>query len=128
MITESDWEFVNYLPPKSGGYGFDGYPPKNGAYVIAENKKFPRYVGIGNIHDRMDFHESERETNSNLKRLMANRTNSVVVAYVLCSESDSENVEHTLYNRYSVCYNLYNEREPNGKIIELGLPNFLKWL
>ena len=128
MITESDWEFVNYLPPKSGGYGFDGYPPKNGAYVIAENKKFPRYVGIGNIHDRMDFHESERETNSNLKRLMANRTNSVVVAYVLCSESDSENIERTLYTEYSLSYSLYNEKKPNGEIIELELPNFSKWI
>ena len=129
MITESNWNIVRYLTPKNGGYGFTGYPSKMGAYVIVEGKIFPRYVGMGNIHDRMKVHLSQKlEENSRLKQLMVKRDNSVVVAYVLCSETEAKNIECTLYNRYGGKDNLYNEQDPTGEIIEAESPNFLKWV
>ena len=129
MITESDWNSVRYLTPKVGGYGFIGYPSKMGAYVIFEHKFFPRYVGMGNIHDRMDVHLSQKlEENSRLKQLMVKPDNSVVVAYAICSETEAKNIERTLYNRYGGKDKLYNERDPTGEIIEVESPNFLKWV
>ena len=96
--------------------------------MIAENYTEPRYVGKGIISNRISVHKSDKEQNSKLKKLMtAPFKNNVQIAYALCSDSDSKDVERTLYEKYGGKEKLYNENEPDGdKITGIKFPKLEK--
>ena len=128
VVGELKWKCVIFGDPKSTSTSFYEYPPKSGAYVIAENYTEPRYVGKGIISNRISVHKSDKEQNSKLKKLMtAPFKNNVQIAYALCSDSDSKDVERTLYEKYGGKEKLYNENEPDGdKITGIKFPKLEK--
>ena len=119
VAVKLEWECITFRDPESKSTAsFHKYPPQSGAYVIAENYTEPRYVGKGIISNRISEHKSDKEQNSKLKKLMLTPfKNNVQIAYALCSDSDSKNVERTLYEKYGGKEKLYNENEPDGDII-----------
>ena len=94
------------------------YPKYSGVYIIAktiDGIKKAKYVGQGNIYERMKVHESDDEPNSCLKKTMSNRDDIKVFYTEIKNETDRDNAEFTLYNFYGGSDNLCNENTPFGE-------------
>jgi hypothetical protein len=116
----------------SGEIGFSStgtyeFPDANGVYVIAEigidGKYHVRYVGQGNIHDRMEAHKDwSSEPNDCLSLVMKYTGNVKVKSTLLDNQTDRDNVEYTYWKHYQLNgHNLCNEIAPTGRFIE-GIP------
>ena len=122
-----EWESIRYV--KSGtAKNPKEFPQEDGVYVIAQkndNVLEARYVGRGNINDRIDYHESNDEDNECVKSVMKDRVDKVKVYYVtLSGDEDRKNIEYTLYKHYkNNNHRLCNKTVPEGKwITDLSLP------
>jgi len=95
------------------------WPDKEGVYVIAkeiDKKLKARYVGQGNLCDRMKVHESDDEPNMCLKKVMSDRDDVKVYYAKVAKQTDRENVEYTLVSLYGGIENLCNETTPIGEL------------
>ncbi len=100
-----------------GGGGSYEWPGYDGVYVIAKksnNNLFARYVGQGNIKERMSAHENwKTEENDCLKEIMKNRDEFTKVFHAeIKDDQDRNNAEYTLYAYYGGKDNLCNEIDP----------------
>jgi len=105
------------------------YPKHEGVYVIAkkiDGKKKARYVGRGNIYDRMKVHESDDEPNSCLKKVMSDRDNLVVHYAKVPNQTERENAERTLFDYFGGAEKLCNEVMPEGQFIPTMNVPFIK--
>lgn len=94
------------------------WPKEEGIYVIAKeinNKYKAQYVGQGNLHERMQEHESKDEPNVCLKDVMSNRDNLKTFYAKVPNQTDRENAEFTLFVLYGGLEKLCNEITPTGK-------------
>ncbi len=113
--------FVSYGRPLK-------FPDTGGVYVIAcdEPSDYIRYVGQGNIRDRMNVHENwHNEPNECLAKVM--RTGNVRIYFAEIPDArERNNVEHTLYVHYrKEGHTLCNESEPVGSYVyEIQGPSF----
>lgn len=93
------------------------YPKNQGVYIIAEKingKTHAKYVGQGNIYERMKDHESKSEPNDCLRKVMGN-LDPVEVYYALVPhQTDRDNAEYTLFDLYGGLDKLCNDVTPFG--------------
>jgi len=96
---------------------------KKGVYVIAntfgKTDQIARYVGKGIITERISDHKKSDE------ECMDKATDEYRHIYyaVISDETDRSNIEHTLYHKYGGDEGkLCNEKEPDGKIIDINYP------
>ena len=117
------------------GFSYNGtyeFPPEDGIYVIAQllddGTYNVRYIGQGNIYDRMEHHKNyETEKNECLAQVMSNTTNVKVRSVVVPNEEERDNLEHTYYKQYmEQKHKLCNENTPHGKYLEDTFAPFLK--
>ncbi|MDI1496265.1 MAG: hypothetical protein K8823_1573 [Cenarchaeum symbiont of Oopsacas minuta] len=117
MVTWS--KEIGFTP--TGGYVF---PNEDGVYVIAQvledGTYNVRYVGQGNIYDRMEDHKNfETEQNECLAEVMRYATNVKVRSVVVSNEEERKNLERTCYEYYMAQgHNLCNEIKPHGEYLE----------
>ena len=114
------------------GFGPNGtyqFPDKDGVYVIAEvdvNGIYQiRYVGQGNIYDRMEAHKDwQNEPNECLSAVMKYTGSVKVKSVVIGKQEDRDNIEYTYWKHYSdKGHNLCNKIEPSGKwVAQIPLP------
>ena len=101
-----------------GGYVF---PDEDGVYVIAkiiDGIHNVRYVGSGNLHDRVNDHLSSTEPNNCLKDVMSNTHNVKIKSVVISNDANRSNVEYTCYKHYlGNGHNLCNKIDPPGQFI-----------
>jgi len=93
------------------------WPNTEGVYVIAKEvntKLKAKYVGQGNLRERMGEHESKSESNSCLKNVMSSRDDLKVHYAKVSYQSDRENIEFTLFQLYGGLDKLCNEITPTG--------------
>ena len=95
-----------------------GLPDSDGVYTVAETRKqgvYTRYVGQGNIRDRINHHMSDGEKNDCLAEVMQG---DVTVYFVLLDKKWLDDVEYTVYKMYKDAgRNLCNKDKPPGKLI-----------
>jgi len=110
---------------KSGVKSVD-YPDENGVYVIAEkldNEIRARYVGQGNIKQRISDHKNDNGVNDELEDLMQNRKNDYRIYYSLLSnQTDMDNAEFSVFTGYGGLKKLYNKKIPSGTLVPINLP------
>jgi len=103
---------------KERGMKITPYPDEDGVYVISElieKGQIARYVGKGNIRERISAHKDDTEQNKDLKDLMQNRLYQYRVDFALVSnETDMSNAEFTLFTHYGGIPKLYNDVIPTG--------------
>lgn len=103
-------------------YETDGtfkWPKTEGVYVIAKEidaKMKAKYVGQGNLYERMTAHEGKDEQNTCLKKVMSDRDNLKVYYAKVPKQTDRENAEYTLFHLYGGTEKLCNEVAPIGKL------------
>ncbi len=103
------------------------FPDTDGVYVIAEKgidgKYHVRYVGQGNIYDRMEDHKDwQNEPNPCLALVMRYTGNVNVKSTILSNQTDRDNVEYTYWKHYTnQGHELCNKVAPTGRFIE-GIP------
>lgn len=95
----------------SGKIGFSQngtyeFPDEDGVYVIAEigidDKYHVRYVGQGNIYDRMEDHKDwSNEPNECLSAVMKYTGNVKVRSVVISDQDDRDNMEYTYWKYYT---------------------------
>lgn len=94
------------------------YPDEDGVYVLSElttEGQIARYVGKGNIRERISTHKDDTEQNKDLKDLMQNRPYQYRIDFALVSnETDMSNAEYTVFTRYGGITKLYNDVIPPG--------------
>lgn len=97
-------------------------PDEDGVYVIAEvinNTYHVRYVGKGNILERMDVHTSSNEPNTCLKTVMSDTSNVKIRHAIINNETDRTNVEYTFWKYYTNGgHQLCNEIAPTGRWLD----------
>ena len=96
----------------------DEFPDDDGVYVIAQvvNIDLVRYVGQGNIRDRMTQHQDYyNEPNQCLRNVMRNTHNVKVCYAIIPNRKERNDVEYTLYAAYLYYgHQLCNKIEPAG--------------
>ena len=119
LCTMETWsEEIGFSP--EGTYEF---PNEDGVYVIAQvlddGTYNVRYVGQGNIYERMQAHKNfDTEQNECLAEIMSDTTNVKVRSVVASNEDERDNLEHTYYEHYRTQgHNLCNEISPHGKYL-----------
>ncbi len=96
---------------------------KGGNYIILvklkNNNYRPIYVGkTACLEERLLAHLSPEEPNTCLRKHVKEHNLGIRYCYI-GSEEDRKNIEYTLYNNYNLeC----NEKEPEGKIIDINFP------
>ena len=107
---------IGFAP--TGKYEF---PDEDGVYVIAEindGTANVRYVGSGNLHDRIDDHLSSNEPNNCLKNVMSDTDNVKIKSIIINNDTDRDNIEYTCYKYYlDKDHSLCNEIAPPGEFI-----------
>lgn len=104
------------------------YPKHEGVYVIAlkiNGKKKAKYVGQGNIYERMNVHESKNEPNDCLKKVMGDRDNVFAYYALVPHQQDRDNAERSLVDYFGLP-TLCNEQLPMGDIVNINPPKFLQ--
>lgn len=105
--------------------GIYQFPEEDGVYVIAEiinGTPKVRYVGQGNIYDRMELHKSSNEPNACLKKVMSDTSNVQVRSAIINNQTERDDAEYTYYKYYlDNEHNLCNEIIPSGKWL-VGIP------
>ncbi len=113
------------------GFGPNGtyvFPDDNGVYIIAQiSNGVPnvRYVGKGNIHDRMESHTNwQNESNECLADIMKDPNNVRVKSTIISDSAEMANIEYTYYKYYlEKGHSLCNKIKPIGSVvIELPIP------
>ena len=106
------------------GKPLPNFPSWNGIYVIAEitGPKLVRvrYVGKGNIAERIADHTSGTDRNKCMIELM--RTKVKVKYAKIDSTTKRSDAEHSLYDIYAKRHKLCNEKVPDGDKITINLP------
>lgn len=107
--------------------GTHTYPKSDGVYVISKKigkKSYPKYVGQGNLRERMDMHESKNEPNSCLKKVMDDRDYVRVHYAKVSGQTNLDNAEYTLWYYYGgTLGKLCNEIVPSGETVyDLNFP------
>src|SRR5438876_10652449 len=104
------------------GFGPNGtyqFPYADGVYVIAElTNGIPevRYVGQGNIYERMEVHKSASESNPDLRIVMSDLSNVKVRSTIISNQTDRDNLEYTYWKYYTdKGHNLCNKVAPPGQ-------------
>lgn len=115
----------------SGEIGFSStgtyeFPDADGVYVIAEivgDKYHVRYVGQGNIYDRMESHKDwSNEPNDCLSLVMKYTGNVKVKSTIITNATERNNVEYTYWKHYvNQGHKLCNKIPPVGQFID-GIP------
>ena len=94
---------------------------EDGVYVIAEINdgiSNVRYVGSGNLFDRITAHRSDNESNNCLKNVMSDTDNVKIKSIVIGNDEDRANTEYTCYKHYlDNGHNLCNKIAPYGKFV-----------
>lgn len=92
--------------------------PGNGVYLVAQPSVGARYVGQGNVQERVAAHRNGTGGNSCITDVMSN---SVRLGYAIIDDATLDDVERTVYERYNDLYpgKLCNKELPPGKVIEL---------
>lgn len=103
-------------------------PDKDGVYVIAEiidDRPNVRYVGSGNIYDRINDHQRSDEPNSCLKNVMSDTSNVKIRFTLIGDNTKMYNVEYTFYKYYlDHSHSLCNQRDPPGEFVPGLVPPF----
>lgn len=95
------------------------WPKSEGVYVIAkeiDGKIKAKYVGQGNLYERMTAHEGKDEQNTCLKKVMDDRDNVKVYYAKVTNQVDRENAEYTLFQLYGGTDKLCNQIAPVGQL------------
>ena len=96
---------------------------KSGNYIILVKLKNGNYrsIYVGKttcLEERLLAHLSPEEPNACLRKHVKEHILGIRYCYI-ASEEDRKNVENTIYNHYNrEC----NEKEPEGKIIDINFP------
>lgn len=113
---------VNWSPEI--GFGPNGiyqFPDADGVYVIAKITNGiteVRYVGQGNIYERMESHKNDDEPNSCLKIIMSDLSTIKVRSVLINNQTDRGNLEYTLWKHYAnMGHKLCNKIPPPGQFI-----------
>lgn len=113
------------------GFGPNGtyeFPDNDGVYVIAQiidGTAIVRYVGKGNIYDRMEAHKDwKNEQNECLADVMKDTSNVKVRSAIISDPTERANVEYTFYKHYlDNGHSLCNKIEPEGSwLSQIPLP------
>ena len=119
-----DWsQEIGFAP--NGTYQF---PDEDGVYVIAEiidGTLQVRYVGQGNIYDRMEDHKDwQNEPNECLAGVMKYTNDVKVKSTIISDQTERDNLEYTFWKHYvDNGHSLCNVVIPSGKwVADIPLP------
>ena len=98
-------------------------PDANGVYALCtlqDNNKYKvRYVGQGNLADRLKYHLSDQEENESLKAHIAKGYTMKAVYARVSKKSERYGIELFLYNYFEPKYN--RNAPPGDEEIEVNL-------
>lgn len=84
-------------------------PNEDGVYALctlqSDDTYKVRYVGQGNIQDRLKYHLSEQEQNEDLKNHISKGYTMKVFYAIVATQADRDSIELFLYNRFQPRYN-----------------------